>query len=355
MSRRKKPAGLPRLLTFLGWSYIGLIVVWFCLRLLFFDQIWWLALLNTLAFYLFIPVVFLLPLGIWFRQRRLIFGLAIPIAIFVGLFNDLLLPSFTRPELTPQATFNVMSFNILWSNENYAQIAQAIAAANADIVGLQEVRPPNTAALTAALPDYPYSTFHQADLYHTVGLISRFPIVSTRPLPDPPLERGLEVVVDINGQLLSVIVAHLAPNNMPLFPLSEFAAQTKDRYTRRAAEVETLKQEIQNRRYPTVVVCDCNMTDTSQTYAELQPILADSFREVEWGLGHTLRVGAIPFPLQRVDYVWHTPDLQAVNAYVGNSGGSDHQPVITKMQFAQSQALAPQYKNHLSIHEHSQC
>ncbi|PSR15502.1 hypothetical protein C8255_22760 [filamentous cyanobacterium CCP3] len=335
MARRKKLASLLRLLNFLGWLYVGLIVVWFCLRLVFFDQFWWLALLNTIAFYLFVPVIFLLPLGMLFRQRRLVFGLAIPIAIFVGLFGDLLLPSFARSELMPQATFNVMSFNILWSNENYDRIAQAIATADADIVGFQEVRPPNTGALTAALSNYPYTTFQQTNLYHTVGLISRFPIVSTQPLPGPPVERGLEVVVDVNGQLLSVIVAHLAPNNMPLFPLNEFVGQTKDRYTRRAAEVETLKQEIQNRRYPTVVVCDCNMTDTSQTYAQLRSVLADSFQDVAWGLGHTLRIGSIPFPVQRLDYVWHTTDLQAMTAYVGESGGSDHQPVITKLQFTQ--------------------
>ncbi|MGG6241321.1 endonuclease/exonuclease/phosphatase family protein [Nodosilinea sp. AN01ver1] len=335
ISRRKLKANLSYSLKFLGWFYIGSIIVWFGLRLIFFDQFWWLALLNTIAFYLFVPVVFLLPLGMLFRQRRLVFGLAIPIAIFVGLFGDLLLPSFSRSGLTPQATVNVMSFNILWSNENYDRIAQAIAAADADIVGFQEIRLPNTAVLTAALPDYPYTTFHQSDLYHTVGLVSRFPIVSTQPLPNPPLERGIEVVVDINGELLSVIVAHLAPNNMPLFPLNRFAAETKDRYTRRAAEVETLSQEIQNRRYPTVVVCDCNMTDTSQTYAQLRSILVDSFQDVAWGLGHTLRIGAIPFPVQRLDYVWHTADLQAIKAHVGDHGGSDHQPVITQLQFAQ--------------------
>jgi hypothetical protein len=41
------------LLNVLGWIYIGGMIVWFGLRLLFFDSFWWLALLNTLAFYLF--------------------------------------------------------------------------------------------------------------------------------------------------------------------------------------------------------------------------------------------------------------------------------------------------------------
>ncbi|GAB4371460.1 MAG: hypothetical protein Kow00121_13020 [Elainellaceae cyanobacterium] len=326
---------LRRLLHLLGWCYIGLLILWFSLRLVFFDQIWWLALLNTIAFYLFVPLALLLPLSIWARQRYLILGLAIPTAMFIGLFGKLLLPSFLTPTLMPQQAFRMMSFNVLWSNQNYAQIAQAVQTANPDVIGLQEVRPPNIAALTAALAEYPYSAFHQSDLYHTVGIMSRFPIVSVVQLPDPPLERGLQVVIDVNGTLLTVIVAHLAPNNMPLVPFSEFVKQTKERYARRAAEIDYLKHEVQKRSHPTILVCDCNMTDTSQTYAQLQTILTDSFLEVGWGLGHTLQVEAFPFPVQRVDYIWHTADLQAVNAYVGNNGGSDHQPVIATMQLIQ--------------------
>ncbi|HEY9697556.1 MAG TPA: endonuclease/exonuclease/phosphatase family protein [Trichocoleus sp.] len=333
MSRHQFQTNLRYTLNLLGWVYISLIISWFCLRLVFFDRFWWLALLNTLAFYLFLPLALFIPLSVWLRQRHLVIGLAIPIALFVGLFGNLLLPSFFSPTLTPQQAFKVMSFNILWSNQNYAQIAQAVQTANPDIIGLQEVRPPNIAALTTALSNYPYSSFHPPDTYHTVGIFSRFPIISAVPLTNPPMERGLRVVIDVNGKYLAVIVAHLAPNNMPLFPLNEFVSQTKERYARRAMEVEHLKQEIQKRNHPTLVVCDCNMTDTSQTYAQLQTVLADSFSEVGWGLGHTLRVEAFPLPVQRIDYVWHTTDLQAVNVHVGDSGGSDHQPVVATMQF----------------------
>ncbi|WP_155523522.1 endonuclease/exonuclease/phosphatase family protein [Nodosilinea nodulosa] len=334
--RNRLRANFQHLVNRLGWLYLGLITVWFGLRLVFFDQLWWLALLNTAAFYLFVPLALLLPVSIWLRQRHLMIGLAIPIAIVVGLFSQVILPPFSRPELVPQSAFTVMSFNILWDNQNYAQIAQAIHRTNPDIVGLQEVLPANKAALTKALSDYPYSAFHQSDEDHTVGIVSRFPIVSMVALPDPPVERGLQLVIDVNGKLLTAIVVHLAPNNMPLFPLGEFVKQTRDRYTRRADEVELLKQMLQNRSHPTVVACDCNMTDTSQTYAQLQGVLSDSFREAGWGLGHTLTVKSVPFPIQRVDYLWHTADLQSVNAYVGSDGGSDHRPMIAKMQFVQN-------------------
>ncbi|MBD2233851.1 endonuclease/exonuclease/phosphatase family protein [Phormidium tenue] len=332
MPRHHFQANLQDLTQRLGWIYIGAIALWFGLRLVFFDQFWWLALLNTIAFYLFVPVVLLLPLGIGLRRRGLLLGLALPIAIFVGLFGPLFLPSGAAPASALQPSFKVMSFNLLWSNENYDQIAQSIRAAAPDIVGFQEVRPPNIAALTAALPDYPYSVFHQSDHYHTVGLVSRLPIVASKQFPDPPFKRGLQSVIDLEGTPLTVIVAHLAPNNMPLFPLGEFVRQTQERYTRRAAEVDLLKQAVQTRDRPTVILCDCNMTDTSQTHAELRSVLTDSFQQAGWGWGHTLRVGSVPWPLQRVDYVWHTADLRSVSARVGDRAGSDHYPVVTTLR-----------------------
>lgn len=330
MSHRRFQTSLRYLTQVFGWLYLGAIALWFGLRLVFFDRFWWLALLNTIAFYLFVPVVLLLPLGIW-RRRGLLLGLALPIALFVGLFGPLFLPGGAAPAPDAQS-FRVMSFNLLWSNENYAQIAQSIRVAAPDIVGFQEVRPPNVAALSAALPDYPYSVFHQSDEYHSVGLVSRWPIVASEQFPDPPFKRGLRADVELGGTPLRVIVAHLAPNNMPLWPLGEFVEQTKERYARRAAEVEQLKQAVQSRDRPLVLLCDCNMTNTSATHAQLESVLIDSFWQVGWGPGHTLRGGGMPWPVQRLDYVWHTADLQAVSAEVGDRAGSDHHPVTATLQ-----------------------
>ncbi|MFQ4139435.1 endonuclease/exonuclease/phosphatase family protein [Nodosilinea sp. PGN35] len=331
MSRHRFQAKLRYLTQRLGWLYIGAIALWFGLRLVFFDRFWWLALLNTIAFYLFVPVGLLLPLGIWLRLRGMLLGLTLPIALFVGQFGPLFLPEWAASAPASQS-FRVMSFNLLWSNENYAQTAQSIRAAAPDIVGFQEVRPPNIEALSAALPDYPYSVFHQSDHYHTVGLVSRWPIVTSEQFPDPTFKRGLQSVIDLDGTPLTVIVAHLAPNNMPLRPLGKFVGQTQERYARRAAEVGQLKQAVQNRDRPVVLLCDCNMTDTSETHAQLKSVLTDSFQQVGWGLGHTLRLGNIPWPVQRLDYVWHTADLQAVSARVGDRAGSDHHPVVATLQ-----------------------
>jgi vancomycin resistance protein VanJ len=338
MTRYHAQSKARSLLNLLGWIYIGGMIVWFGLRLLFFDSFWWLALINTLAFYLFFPLVVLLPLALWRRHWGLLFGLIAPCAMFAALFGPLLLSAFKAPlRIGNGPAIKIMTFNVLWSNHDYPTISAMIRAAQPDVIGLQEVRPADVAALAGALDGlYPYHAIHPADSFHTVGLLSRFPIESLVALPNPPLERGVQAIVRFDNRPLSILVVHLAPNNMPLQPLSEFVAVTKERYAQRAVEVAYLEQSLRTRTLPTIMMCDCNMTDTSETYARLRSVIVDSFQERGWGFGHTLRVDSVPFPVQRVDYIWHTDELSAVNAYVGLGGGSDHLPMVATFHWISS-------------------
>jgi vancomycin resistance protein VanJ len=81
------------------------------------------------------------------------------------------------------------------------------------------------------------------------------------------------------------------------------------------------------------VLCDCNLTDTSQTYPQLTRGLSDSFAEAGWGFGQTFQGEDWKFPLQRLDYIWHTDRLTAVDAYVGEDGGSDHLPLLANFHY----------------------
>lgn len=66
----------------------------------------------------------------------------------------------------------------------------------------------------------------------------------------------------------------------------------------------------------------------------LSEVLQDSHQVAGWGLGHTTLVEPFPFRFQRVDYVWYGQGLTAVNTHIGQTGGSDHHPVITTLQRA---------------------
>lgn len=57
----------------------------------------------------------------------------------------------------------------------------------------------------------------------------------------------------------------------------------------------------------------------------LQAGLIDSWTEVGSGVGYTFDAGD---PFMRIDWIWHTPDLMALDAEVLESTASDHRPVI---------------------------
>lgn len=68
-------------------SYVLLVAAWLGLRLIWFDRLWWMALLNTFALALFLPLAVLLPLALWRQRWQLLVALALPTALF---FADVL-------------------------------------------------------------------------------------------------------------------------------------------------------------------------------------------------------------------------------------------------------------------------
>ena len=98
---------------------------------------------------------------------------------------------------------------------------------------------------------------------------------------------------------------------------------------------------------PAVLLGDLNLTARHPVYARLRGAgLRDAFRDAGRGRGATLPMrpghsGRLrrgwrgprpgPVPLLRVDYVWHTPDLGALDCWVGPDAGSDHLPVLARL------------------------
>jgi vancomycin resistance protein VanJ len=151
-------------LSWLGFLYILLIAVWLILRALFFDRFWPLAVVNTMAEYLFLPLPVLFAAGLWKHRWRLLIGLGLPIAAFGALFGVLFLPASTNPQADQGQLVTAMTFNVLTTNRDSAAIVRAIRAAAPDIIGLQELTQGKKAALSAAFEsDYPYHTFVSLD------------------------------------------------------------------------------------------------------------------------------------------------------------------------------------------------
>ena len=348
----------------LVWFYSGLIGTWAVLRWIFADQIWWLGLVNALALYLFLPLAILLPLAVlhavgsatlgkqlrshpalgsapkrtWWRSPLV--ALAIPLSIFSGFWGKQFIPPALKAPPQQGTTFEVMTFNTLFNNQDTAKIVDMLAETRPDILALQEIHPKNRDAVLAALGDYPYSVYHPNTDKHTIGLVSRFPILSAEPLVYPPLKRGLRVMLDINGEPLQVIVTHLTPNLIKRQSWPQYIEDTEEWFDQRDREMDLLTREIDSRSSPTLLLCDCNMTRTAQNYRDLSRHMTDGFHHTGWGLGWTVFHPAFSFPVVRFDYVWHTSELTVVRSYVGPDASSDHRPVGATVQFRHSH-LAP--------------
>jgi len=331
---KKEPTCLGKSIANAGISYSLLLFVWFILRGLFFDQIWQLAIINTLIVYLFLPLPLLILGAALARQKRALIALGAPLGIFLYFWGAQFLPRLPfPPPVDPHKELRLMTYNVLFNHSKPNQFANNIKQVSADIVGLQEMR---TALIKSAGPElldsYPYNTF---DLPGPSGvaLISRYPILSASRFSLPPKDEAVYAVIDWNGTRLHVIAAHFRATNAWGLPYADLAIQAPERYQERANQVGLILQKINQIEGPLVFLCDCNMTDTSEAYYRIHQVLADGYREAGWGFGNTLHPPHAPFPLQRIDYIWHSSQFRALSAVTGQPAGSDHHPVIATFEY----------------------
>jgi len=313
--------------------YTTFILVWIVARILFFDQFWPVALLNTIAQYLFVPLPILLIITVWNQDSVSFAKLTIPSIIFVILFSYWFWPLLPKQIDNDEQLITVMSFNILYSNQNHKAIIDSIRFSKPDIVGFQELTQTSAQSIENHLQaDYPYSTLPLLKPGQSAGLLSKFPIKQVEWFDLPPLDIALHTTVWIKGRTVHVFVVHLSPNNFFDHSITEFVPLVKERYKRRKNETIQLKQIVQGTNGPILLLCDCNMTDTSEAYVRLNTVLNDSFRQVGWGLGHTFQPPHLFFPIQRIDYVWYSDDFTPIQAYVGIDGRSDHLPIVATVR-----------------------
>lgn len=335
------------LLTLTAGLYLLAMLAYLALRLLYGDRFWWLSLMNSFAHLLFLPLVPLLALVLLARARAAALSL-LPLAVVGGVWFA---PYFV-PKLPPAAasgdSLRVMTLNIWGNNNDHTRLAAGLRDNPADILLLQEVY---TAFAWNYLPElldiYPYQTT-QTDTagWSSNFTLSRYPILEQTyfDFPEPGKRMPLRTVIDVNGQPVAVYNVHLAwpARRAPRFglPANNFylnAAFGFDDSTRND-QIAYLIERLQTEPYPYIVAGDFNTSASSATYQRLAAIMHDSFREAGTGLGTSWPVSAarglpalLP-PLIRIDYVWHSDDFRAVEAYAGPYLGSDHLPVLATLE-----------------------
>jgi vancomycin resistance protein VanJ len=253
----------------------------------------WLVLLNSFTPWLFAPLGFMLVFGLVTRAKFAPRAALALLIVFIVLYGLLFLP---KPAATNTPTgMTVMTFNLGPGVAQPGEIADAIAAEDADIIVMQELTVPAAAAVRTT-PAVQLSVDN-----HGVTLFAPH-------LPQPEIHRTNDL--------------HL-PDGMDT--------------TEHDAELTEIVHWAQQATGTVLLAGDFNMSDQAQAYTLLSSDFRDAYREAGWGFGFTfpnkLRGNPIPFPLPviRIDYIFHSPDLVAQTARVECKGGSHHCYLVAQL------------------------
>jgi len=243
-----------------------------------------------------------------------------------------------------ETIFTVMTYNLANGLAKPSRLLPLIKSSQADIIGFQELAPEQAKAIEDQLfIEFPFQALFPG-VFWGKGIISRYPLTDVEQLFLYPGRPDLRGAIDIAGCPLTVLVAHPPPPRPSLNGI-RFAPKAID-------QIETLVKTAASYP-PAILMGDFNMTYRHAVYSQIIAAgLKDAFDAVGGGKGHTLPVRVGPWrrmkllnrvlrwlpllPLARVDYIWHTPQLQSQAVWVGEDGGSDHLPVLARFSWRES-------------------
>lgn len=251
----------------------------------------------------------------------------------------------------PDRSIRIVSYNILYGGQDRLDlIAEAIAALDADIIGLQEANDPANVARLAEKLGYHHAVAEsQVSPFH-VALISRRPILAAANLSlrCAALQRSaLRATIDMDGEAWRVVVLHLAPGG------------AEDREALRMRELDDLLpvlDEDEDHGRPTVMMGDFNSTALHHPHGSPQQgrdagppppagnsvprDVAHRLTEAGWtDAVHVARPDQVKHtitpkrPTTRVDYIWLCNALAGrlldadVEQNHRTATASDHYPV----------------------------
>ncbi|NDJ75371.1 MAG: hypothetical protein GYB65_03855 [Chloroflexi bacterium] len=288
---------------------------------------------NFLAWLLLLGML-LGVVALFSRWRLLVASTQFPAFIaFAVLYGPLLWPPGSVDKPADGVDLTIATYNVLSAESDPDDMLDVIEDLDADIIGLQELEVAHADLIERELSEeYPYRSLHGSPSEHGVGLLSRYRIVEESEYYDfIKYVRHLRAVVDVEGMLVTVYLAHPhTPSNY--YSPMRYSADFRDE------QLKALRNSVRADSGPVLVLCDCNLSDQSEAYRDLDRLLDDTYREVGWGMGFTFPSRFAPADgwilprMMRLDYIWHSAHFTAYDVEVWReTGGSDHRPVLARL------------------------
>lgn len=270
------------------------------------------SLVETFLPWLGLAILPLAPIAILRRAPLAMASVAALTALWLFMFASTLLPKGSAEGGLRVVTHNISALNIATQ-----KTAQALLAADADLVAIQEIEGAAKPIITDVLAEsYPYV----AD-GGTVGLWSKDPMTSSAPL-DLGLTwpRALRAVVDTDQGKVAVYVVHLASVRVGVLGFQS---------SQRDAAIRILADEVAADPVRQVIVMgDLNGSSYDRALTPLLDQLRSAQRIAGRGFGFTWPAR---FPMARIDQIL-VRGLNPKSAWVMDRTGSDHRPVAATLE-----------------------
>jgi endonuclease/exonuclease/phosphatase (EEP) superfamily protein YafD len=310
--------------------YAGILIVYFAIRWVGRDDLWFVDILGYILPWLFTPLVVLLPIALRGRSYVLLAIFIVLTTLFLFTYGHLYCPQ--SPVHAYEPPFTVMTYNVHIRNTDVDQITASIENHKPDIVGLHELRKDVAPALEDwSVGQYDYRLVEPG----CCGILSRYPILDyqTFQLGEDWAQKA---ILNIEGRSVELYNVHL---QMPLEKENSSLGLLSYRYSNhlRDANVGDLLSRLEETDIPVIVIGDFNMTDQQGPYAALTDRLYDAHRESGWGMGFANCLPFLGLSTWRIDYIFYSSELTALQTTVGSCDGSDHRPVIAKLAFRADQ------------------
>lgn len=245
--------------------------------------------------------------------------------VILALVGFVLQP-IVNPQPTDHRSLTVMTYNLHQSfgmdnKLDLREVADTIRQADPDIVGLQEADAGRVPSLSVDQVLWLSRSLNMYSVYgpswgntYGVALLSKYPILSHERhlLVSEEQQRAcLEARIDVGGRTLTFFSVHLGLNPEERHrQLDELLV-----YTTRAPS-------------PKILVGDLNAYPDSQEIDRVLEQFEHSFAIAGTGDGYTSPADT---PMQTIDYIFVSPDIEVLSAEVIPALASDHLPVVAEI------------------------
>lgn len=324
------------------WCYYTILFGWMTAYVVFGDR-GFLALVNAMALYLFIPLPLVAVVLLRLKRPKLWRGVFLGGLIFMTFWGRLFLPKFAQP-FDNGPTLTVMTFNTLVHNRDVSASLVIIKNENPDVIFLQEVNQEMSEGMRVELGEiYPYQIVNTTPGVSGMAIFSKTPLhLDDEELPLRWIGKPQVAWLSWEGEEIGIVNFHMVAPGLA----SSGDISWNFRY--REGQAEGLVDYAILMDVPIIAGGDANLTSLSGGYKIITRVLRDSWQEAGYGFGHTFpgssingsarpRWGPFSVPqwLVRIDYIFVSDEWIVVDARMAEFDGvSDHRGVVVELALA---------------------